>query len=336
MRKHLLIAVAVIVALSFAACSSGSGNLTGKDWQLTAITEKVPAFQGVVPAADQARYTITFNTDGTFSGTADCNAISGTYKTSGSSLTITMGASTRVACPEGSFGDLFAHALANAVSYAIANDQLTITLKDGGTLTFVVGAAAASGAPATSPPAQASSTAAPTPQPTASPTARPTAQPTARPTAAPTTRPSSAPTSAPTPAPTPAPTAAPTAAPTPTPGSGLTGKTWQLTAMTEKVPAFQGVVPADQQANYTITFGTDGTFQAKADCNQVAGTYTTTPSGGLSIVLGPTTTVACADGSLSDLYILGLGNASSYAIANNQLTITLADQGTLVFNAGTP
>ena len=71
--------------------------------------------------------------------------------------------------------------------------------------------------------------------------------------------------------------------------------------------------------------------RGQADCNTVLGTYTTTGSGGLTIVLGPSTIVTCAEGSLSDLYVLGLGNTASYAIANNQLTITLADQGTLVY-----
>jgi heat shock protein HslJ len=115
-------------------------------------------------------------------------------------------------------------------------------------------------------------------------------------------------------------------------GSGdLTGKTWMLTAITEKVPAFQGVVPAADQANYTIEFKSDGTFAAKADCNQVLGTYTTTSSGGLTIVLGPSTLVACPEGSLAPQYVAGLGNAASYAVANGQLTITLKDEGTLVF-----
>jgi heat shock protein HslJ len=327
MRRSMLVALAVAVTVIAAACSNSSGDLTGKTWQLTAITEKTPAFQGVVPAADQSKYTITFNTDGTFNATADCNQVSGTYKTSGSNLTITMGPSTLVYCPEGSYGDLFAHALANSVSYAIANDQLTITLKDGGTLAFVVGTAAPSGAPTAS--AAAVATATPTAKPTASPTPKPTPTPTAKPTTAPTTGPTTAPTTAPTQAPTATP--APTPAPTTAPGGDLTGKVWQLTAITEKTPAFQGVVPPDQQGNYTVEFKTDGTFAAKADCNQVAGTYTATASGGLTIAIGPTTMAACADGSLSDLYVLGLGNAASYAIANNQLTITLADQGTLVY-----
>jgi heat shock protein HslJ len=114
-------------------------------------------------------------------------------------------------------------------------------------------------------------------------------------------------------------------------GGGLTGKTWQLTAITEKVPAFQGVVPAADQANYTIEFKSDGSFSAKADCNVLSGTYATTSSGGMTITLGPSTLAACPEGSLAPQYVAGLGNAASYAIADGQLTITLTDGGTLVY-----
>jgi heat shock protein HslJ len=101
--------------------------------------------------------------------------------------------------------------------------------------------------------------------------------------------------------------------------------------VTLKDPAFQGVVPADQQPNYTINFATDGTFSARADCNTVSGGYTVTASGDLTLTPGPTTTVACPEGSYSDLYIIGLTSARTYVVANNQLTITLADGGTLQY-----
>ena len=111
-------------------------------------------------------------------------------------------------------------------------------------------------------------------------------------------------------------------------GSSLTGRTWQLTATTTKVPASQGVVTDPQ--NYTIEFKSDGTFSAKADCNQVAGSYTTSGSS-LTITPGPTTMVACAPESLSAVYIAGLGNAATYAIASSQLTITTKDESTMTF-----
>lgn len=113
--------------------------------------------------------------------------------------------------------------------------------------------------------------------------------------------------------------------------SSLTGKTWQLTALTHRVANGLGVVPEADQANYTVEFKSDGNYQAKADCNQTSGTYTTTSDRGLTIEPGPTTLVACPEGSLSDEYIQGLTNASSYAIPDGQLTITLKDGWTLVF-----
>jgi para-nitrobenzyl esterase len=96
-------------------------------------------------------------------------------------------------------------------------------------------------------------------------------------------------------------------------------------------PVFQGVVPVAERNKYTIAFAADGTFSATADCNTVRGTYAATASGGLTITPGASTIVACPEGSLSDLYVLGLSNAASYRVASGALTITLSDGGTMVF-----
>ena len=113
--------------------------------------------------------------------------------------------------------------------------------------------------------------------------------------------------------------------------SSLTGKLWQLTALTHRVANGLGGVPEGDQANYTIEFMAGGKYQAKADCNQTSGTYATTSDGGLTIERGPATLAACPEGSLSDQYIQSLTIASSYAIADGQLTITLNDGWTLEF-----
>src|SRR4029077_13717088 len=83
------------------------------------------------------------------------------------------------------------------------------------------------------------------------------------------------PTAVPPAKPTSAPSAAPGASSTPAPSTGLIGKVWQLTAITEKVPAFQGVLPEAQQTSYMLEFKAEMTFAAKADCNTVGGTYVT-------------------------------------------------------------
>ncbi|MET1232859.1 MAG: META domain-containing protein [Candidatus Limnocylindrales bacterium] len=110
--------------------------------------------------------------------------------------------------------------------------------------------------------------------------------------------------------------------------AGLEG-TWQWTASTEAVPANQAVVPDPE--NYTITFNADGTFAAKADCNQVAGTYTVDGSN-LALVLGPSTLAACAEGSMGGLYVEYLDLIATYAISGDQLTATFIDDtGTMTF-----
>ena len=285
MRHRVLLGLLIgALAGAVAACGGGPGGsqLTGTVWQLTAMTEKVPAFQGVVPAEQQAQYTIQFQPDGTFSATADCNQVAGTYTTSGSNLTIEPGPSTMAFCGEESLGDLYVHMLGNTESFAIADNQLTLAMASEATLTF-------SAAPAGSTPA-----------------------------------PPDGPASADPPA-----SAAADAT------GGLLGKTWQLTAVTEKVPAFQGVIPDELQASYTVTFNPDGTFDAVADCNTVGGTYATpdqtAASGDLSITPGPSTLVACPEGSYGDLFTLGLGSAAAYAVDNDVLLITLTNEGTLTF-----
>jgi heat shock protein HslJ len=291
MRLTRRLTSAILIAVSMlAACNAGS-SLTGRPWALSAVTGTAPAFQGVVSAYQQADYTITFNTDGTYSGTAACNQMAGTYKTSGNSLTITTGGSTLAFCPDSDFDSdfetIFAHSLTEAATYAVTNDTLTVTLTDGGTMTFV---------PLQAVPSSAQSSAVPSLAPGASPPAE------------------------------------------------LLGKTWKLIGITETRPAFEGVVPEAEQSKYTIEFQADGTFNAKADCNQVVGTYEVhrgdgrtdlplEPGGGsMTILPGASTLAACPPGSLADLFVIGLGNASSFGIDSNQLKINLGD-GTLQFTA---
>ena len=135
MRRLTLIALAIGAAAILAACgSSDTEGLTGRDWQLTAITGKLPAYQGVIPAEQQARFQLRFNEDKSYNGTADCNQIAGKYSTGrNNSLNINPGISTLALCPDGSYGDLFAPALTRA-GLRVAEGILTITLEDGRTM----------------------------------------------------------------------------------------------------------------------------------------------------------------------------------------------------------
>ena len=114
-------------------------------------------------------------------------------------------------------------------------------------------------------------------------------------------------------------------------GNPLTGKTWQWTTMQTTAPTTALAVPDAEQANYTIEFKSDGTFSSKADCNQVGGTYTATASNGLTINPGPSTLVACPEGSMGSVFINALSSSANYAIANGTLTITTMEASTLTF-----
>ena len=111
--------------------------------------------------------------------------------------------------------------------------------------------------------------------------------------------------------------------------SSLTGKTWQWNAWTTVTPQAQEDVP--DPSSYTIEFKEDGTFQAKADCNSVSGTYTTSASQALKITLGPSTLVACEGDSLSDVFVEKLGLATGYTFFRSEMTINLQDLGTMTF-----
>ena len=133
-RPFRLVAAAVVIlaaSLVLAACNVVGSGLTGPVWRVTAVTTVVPAWQGVVPAADQLRYTIQFNADGTAAIKADCNQVTATYTTTpGGSITITPGASTMAMCPEGSMGPQFVEALSTVSSYSVNGTQLTLRQPD--------------------------------------------------------------------------------------------------------------------------------------------------------------------------------------------------------------
>jgi heat shock protein HslJ len=332
---HQALIALVILAATLAGCGAASDEdqLVGTHWRLAAFSEVTPAFQGVVPAEEQANYTIDFLANDAFAAKADCNLVAGAYTARRSNLTITPGPTTMAFCGEESYGELYVHMLSRAATYEIRREQLTVTLSGGANLTFT-----AMPDPSASATAEAAASDEPTAKATDKATEKPTATPTEKPTAKPTAAPTAKPTTGATAKPTAKPTASASASPgrTPPPASqGLLGYSWQLASITEKNPAFQGEIPADQRAKYTLEFAQDGTFSALADCNTVTGIYTTADaaaaSGTLTITPGAGSAKACPDGSFGDLYTYGLGNVTSYAIASGKLTLTLLDDGQLVF-----
>lgn len=77
---------------------------------------------------DPERYTLTFAEDGNVAIQADCNRAGGSYTQADSTLTITLGPTTLVACPEGSRGDAFLNYLGAATSISYEGANLMIAL----------------------------------------------------------------------------------------------------------------------------------------------------------------------------------------------------------------
>ena len=89
----------------------------GAIWQWVGGRESPIA--ATLEVADSEKYTLTFSEDGSLFVQADCNTSHGTYELSGDQLTITLGATTLVACDRCSLIDQFLAHLGKAARPAV-------------------------------------------------------------------------------------------------------------------------------------------------------------------------------------------------------------------------
>jgi heat shock protein HslJ len=128
------VASAVVLVL-LAACTEGTSGLVGPTWRWTNLTENAPLAHSDV--ADPDRYTLTLADDGSFQVRADCNTVAGTYVTDGDEITLSLGPSTLVACPEDSQADQFVGLLHTVSTFGVEGDELALHLADrAGTMRF--------------------------------------------------------------------------------------------------------------------------------------------------------------------------------------------------------
>lgn len=120
-----------------ATSEAADGALVGMTWQWVSTEQ---ADGTVVEASDPGSYTLTFMDDGSVGAQFDCNSGGGAYTIEGSSLTFGPMVTTLMACPDASQADVFGQQLAEVTSYAVDGDTLTLTLADGGTMTFAAAA----------------------------------------------------------------------------------------------------------------------------------------------------------------------------------------------------
>jgi heat shock protein HslJ len=139
MRRAVSVLLAAAVTVSVAACGilGGESGLTGKTWQWQASTTASPAGQTAVP--NPLKYTITFDENGTYAGKADCNQIAGSYEASESSLAISAGPSTLVACGPDSLDQQFMAGILSSTTFKVDGSTLTLTNAAGDTMQFSAG-----------------------------------------------------------------------------------------------------------------------------------------------------------------------------------------------------
>jgi len=92
-----------------------------------------------------------------------------------------------------------------------------------------------------------------------------------------------------------------------TASDSITGVSWKWQSVTNQDTDEMTTVPNPE--NYTIEFNEDGTFIGKADCNNIAGTYST--ENGFAITLGPSTLAFCGEASLDTVYLDLLSNIAA-------------------------
>lgn len=108
-------------------------QLAGTRWQWVKMVTPLE----IVEPDDPSQYLVEFMDDGVIGILADCNSGSGSYETSGSSISINITNTTLALCPEGSLSDQFIRNLNSAAIYFDQNGNLFIDLMaDAGTMEF--------------------------------------------------------------------------------------------------------------------------------------------------------------------------------------------------------
>ena len=93
----VILSLVVTAVLSACGAQAPKGNEV-KDitWKWSSLSETLPASISVVPNPEN--FTLLLGSDGTLSIKADCNMAGGSYTMDGSSLKITLGATTLAYC----------------------------------------------------------------------------------------------------------------------------------------------------------------------------------------------------------------------------------------------
>jgi heat shock protein HslJ len=119
-RKSLYVGMAFLVVASLLAGCGALTSLAGTNWKLATLNGQ--------PALANVSATLSFGQQGNVAGNDGCNMYSGTYTINGSQLTIKLGPSTLMACPDAVMkqATAFTTALSKTASFSLSGDKLTL------------------------------------------------------------------------------------------------------------------------------------------------------------------------------------------------------------------
>lgn len=128
MRKAANILLLIFTITAFVACSGANklstnpADLQG-DWQLSSMNGSQVQMS--------ESYTVSFNTDGTVAGKADCNYFTGEYSASEEgSVSMSAVSTTKVKCGSNSMSDSYLNAVSGSQSFQVQGSN-TLTLNTG-------------------------------------------------------------------------------------------------------------------------------------------------------------------------------------------------------------
>ena len=107
-------------------------SILGPRWVLVVLD-----VDGSVHTVRGRTYSLTFDTDGTFGGTSDCNDYWGAFELMRSGgLQIGEVASTEALCPRGTLDGVYQDVLTRVVTYSRFDEELTLTATNGDQLIY--------------------------------------------------------------------------------------------------------------------------------------------------------------------------------------------------------
>lgn len=139
MKSTLILMLALVLGLGCSATPERVDDLSMTDQfvvELTDVKWSAQIVADMVMLNDRQPF-IIFGGDGNITGNASCNSFFGTYEATGTSLKITIGGMTRMACadPVDKQEQLFMTTLRQVDRYEITGDVLTLWSGEGSIMT---------------------------------------------------------------------------------------------------------------------------------------------------------------------------------------------------------